>query len=226
MRRSAGCIGLFLAAASLVAACDRSDSVVIVKVDADPDVADVFQLRAFVSSGGSGVMRLFPTTPAAQRIAMPTSFSLTVPRDRTGAFDIALDGLYNLPGSFGNMGPGGSTFNFVWSETGQGRMGTHPWADLRRYIANSPYYQADKIHTPFLLIHGKKDDTCPVEGAEKMFNALKRLDRTAELAIYDGEGHVPGDWSLVNAVDATQRMVDWYAKYVMSPRGAEKGGSR
>ena len=127
---------------------------------------------------------------------------------------IALDGLYDLSGDYARMGPGGSTFNFVWSETGQGRMGTHPWADLRRYLANSPYYQADKIHTPFLLIHGKKDDTCPVEGAEKMYNALKRLDRTAELAIYDGEGHVPGDWSLVNAVDATQRMVDFLEKHV------------
>ncbi|HTO75832.1 MAG TPA: prolyl oligopeptidase family serine peptidase [Thermoanaerobaculia bacterium] len=134
---------------------------------------------------------------------------------------IALDGLYDLAGDYARMGPGGSTFNFVWSETGQGRMGTHPWADLRRYLANSPYYQADKIHTPFLIIHGKKDETCPVEGAGKMFNALKRLDRTAELALYDGEGHVPGDWSLVNAVDATQRMIDWLANYDAASAGVK-----
>jgi dipeptidyl aminopeptidase/acylaminoacyl peptidase len=132
---------------------------------------------------------------------------------------IALDGLYDLPGDYARMGAGGSTFNFIWSETGQGRMGTHPWADLRRYLANSPYYQADKIHTPFLLVHGKKDETCPVEGAEKMFNALKRLNRTAELAIDDGEGHVPGDWSLVNAVDATERMVAWLSKHVLGTKG-------
>ena len=134
---------------------------------------------------------------------------------------IALDGLYDLAGDFARMGAGGTTFNFVWSETGQGRMGTHPWADLRRYLANSPYYQADKIHTPFLIIHGKKDETCPVEGAEKMFNALKRLERTAELAIYDGEGHVPGDWSLVNAVDATQRMVDFLGRHVTATPAAK-----
>jgi dipeptidyl aminopeptidase/acylaminoacyl peptidase len=98
-------------------------------------------------------------------------------------------------------------------------MGTHPWADLRRYLANSPYYQADKIHTPLLLIHGKKDDTRPVEDAEKMFNALKRLGRTAQIAVYDGESHVPGTWSLVNALDATQRMVDWLEKYMSPPTG-------
>ncbi|MGD1148837.1 MAG: prolyl oligopeptidase family serine peptidase [Thermoanaerobaculaceae bacterium] len=132
---------------------------------------------------------------------------------------IALDGDYDLAGDYGRMAPGGGESNFMWSETGQGRMGTHPWGDLRRYLANSPYYQADKIHTPLLLIHGKKDETCSVEGAGKMFNALKRLGRAAQLAIYDGEGHVPGDWSLVNAVDATQRMVEWLAKY-MAPATA------
>jgi dipeptidyl aminopeptidase/acylaminoacyl peptidase len=135
---------------------------------------------------------------------------------------MALDGLYDLAGGYARMGPGGGTFNFVWSETGQGRMGSHPWADLKRYIANSPYYQADKIHTPLLLIHGKKDETCPVEDAEKLFNALKRLNRTAELAVYDGESHVPGEWSLVNAVDASQRMLDWLAKYMAPPQKAAR----
>jgi dipeptidyl aminopeptidase/acylaminoacyl peptidase len=135
---------------------------------------------------------------------------------------ISLDGLFDLPGAYARMGPGGSTFNFVWSETGQGRMGTHPWADLRRYLANSPYYQADKIRTPLLLIHGKKDETCPVEGAERMYNALKRLQRTSELAIYDGEGHVPGDWSLANAVDAAQRMIDWLGKYMAPQKTASR----
>jgi dipeptidyl aminopeptidase/acylaminoacyl peptidase len=128
---------------------------------------------------------------------------------------IALDGLYDLGAGYARMDPGGSTFNFVWSETGQGRMGTHPWADLRRYLANSPYYLADKIHTPLLLIHGEKDDACPVEGAERMYNALKRLKRTAQLAVYAGEGHVPGTWSLVNAVDAGKRMTDFLEKYLL-----------
>jgi dipeptidyl aminopeptidase/acylaminoacyl peptidase len=135
---------------------------------------------------------------------------------------IALDGLYDLGAGYARMDPGGSTFNFVWSETGQGRMGTHPWADLRRYLANSPYYLADKIHTPLLLIHGEKDDACPVEGAERMYNALKRLKRTAQLAVYAGEGHVPGTWSLVNAVDAGNRMTEFLEKYLLAS-GNSKG---
>jgi hypothetical protein len=93
MRRRAVGIGLFLVAASVAPACDKSDSVVIVKVSADPDVANVFQLRAQVSNAGEGVTRLFPATAGGPAIVFETSFSLTVPRDRTGALDIALEGL-------------------------------------------------------------------------------------------------------------------------------------
>jgi dipeptidyl aminopeptidase/acylaminoacyl peptidase len=128
---------------------------------------------------------------------------------------MALDGVYDLASGFAKMDAGGGSFSFVWSETGQGRMGTHPWANLQRYLTNSPYFRADRIHTPLLLIHGAIDKTCPVEQAEQMYNALKRLDRTAELAVYAGEGHVPGDWSLVNAVDATDRMLTWLERYMV-----------
>ena len=137
---------------------------------------------------------------------------------------MALDGVYDIAGDYARMGPGGGN-SFFWAETGQGRMGNHPWAEMRRFLANSPYYQADKIHTPLLLIHGQKDETCPVEGAEKMFNALKRLDRTAELAVYEGEGHVPGWWSQVNAVDAAERMLAWLDKYMVAPEAPAKGGA-
>jgi dipeptidyl aminopeptidase/acylaminoacyl peptidase len=129
---------------------------------------------------------------------------------------VAMNGVYDLAGNYSSMHSTGANVFFLWSESGQGRMGTHPWADARRYLANSPYHQADKIRTPLLLVHGRNDDTCPVVEAEKMFNALKRLDRTAQLAVYDGEGHVPGEWSLVNAVDVTQRMLDFIGKYTAS----------
>jgi cysteine-rich repeat protein len=93
MRRGALSIGLIGLAASLAVACSRSDSAVIVKVTADADVPSVFQLRASVSNAGEGATRFFPVTPAATAIVFDTSFSVTVPRDRSGALDIALDGL-------------------------------------------------------------------------------------------------------------------------------------
>jgi dipeptidyl aminopeptidase/acylaminoacyl peptidase len=127
---------------------------------------------------------------------------------------IAISGLYDLPGRYSWMDRNGLAGSARWSETGQGRMGTHPWADLLRYVDNSPYYQADRIHTPLLMLHGEADNTCPVEDARKMFNALKRLDRTAQLATYAGEGHVVYEWSTANAVDGTSRMIEFLDRYL------------
>jgi len=95
MRRSAAGIGLVLLAATLSAApaCKRSDSIVVVTVDADAAVTGVFQLRAFVSNADETTTRFFPPTPAAQPIAFQTSFSLSVPPERMGGLDIAIDGL-------------------------------------------------------------------------------------------------------------------------------------
>jgi dipeptidyl aminopeptidase/acylaminoacyl peptidase len=127
---------------------------------------------------------------------------------------IAISGLYDLGAMHSWMNPQGTAGMARWSETGQGRMGTHPWGDLRRYLANSPYYRADYVHTPLLMLHGAIDYTCPVEDARKMFNALKRLNRDAELAVYDGEGHVVYEWSRTNAVDATERMLRFLATHL------------
>jgi hypothetical protein len=93
MRARFTSVGIALIAASFAAACDKSDSVVVVKVSADADVPNVMQLRAFISNAGEIQKRDFPMMPAATPIAFDTSFSLTVPRERTGALDIALDGL-------------------------------------------------------------------------------------------------------------------------------------
>ncbi len=127
---------------------------------------------------------------------------------------VALDGTYDLAGSYSWMSRSGTMVARLWSEKGQGRMGTHPWGDLKRYIDNSPYYRADRINTPFLMLHGASDQTCPVEESRKMFSALDRLGKTAHLAVYEGEGHVIWEWSFVNAVDGYQRSLDFLKKYL------------
>lgn len=83
---------VLVAAAVAVGACEKSDAIVVVTVAADQDVAGVFRLRAVASNAGTGATRTFPAAATAD-ITFPTTFSLTVPRDRTGALDIALEGL-------------------------------------------------------------------------------------------------------------------------------------
>jgi len=134
----------------------------------------------------------------------------------------AVSGIYDLASNYRVLRPGDS-FGVRWSEKGQGRMGQPPWSDLRRYVENSPYFRADRIHTPILIIHGRQDSTCPVDGAEKMFSALKRLGRTAQLAVYEGQGHVIYEWEQKQAVDAAERTLDFLRRHLGKGRDQSIG---
>jgi len=128
---------------------------------------------------------------------------------------VAVSGIYDLPGTYGHMDETGGSFWVGWSEGGQARMGTHPWAALRRYIDNSPYYQADKIFTPLLIVHG--DEDMAYHDAEKLFTALRRLERPAQLVTYAGQGHVIYEWKRSSAIDAARRMVEFYRRHLGDP---------
>lgn len=58
-------------------------------------------------------------------------------------------------------------------------------------------------------MHGDQDMVA-YHDAEKLFSALRRMERDAQLAIYHGQGHVVSDWSRTNAVDASRRMVSFF----------------
>ncbi len=135
---------------------------------------------------------------------------------------VAISGIYDLASRYGTL-RAGENFAVWWSEKGQGRMGQPPWSDLRRYIDNSPYCRADRIHTPILLIHGREDAGCPVSEAEKMFVALKRLGRAAQLAVYEGQGHVVSEWEVKPAVDAADRALDFLKRHLARGRDLPTG---
>jgi dipeptidyl aminopeptidase/acylaminoacyl peptidase len=128
---------------------------------------------------------------------------------------VAVSGIYDLAGTYGYLDESGGSFWIGWSEGGQARMGTHPWANITRYLENSPYYRADRIHTPLLLVHGDKDNA--YHDAQKLFTALRRLDRPVQLATYGGMGHVIYEWTRPNAVDAARRIVAFVSDHLGEP---------
>ncbi|TCM00764.1 prolyl oligopeptidase family serine peptidase [Sphingomonas sp. PP-CC-3G-468] len=102
----------------------------------------------------------------------------------------------NLVAAYGVIDPraktqdGGisTTIAFGWFEGGQGMLGAPPWVAPERYIEASPLFQAGAMTVPTLLIHGEFD-YIPVAGAEQMFMALYRQNKTAFLLRYAAEGH-------------------------------------
>lgn len=129
---------------------------------------------------------------------------------------VASAGVYDLGGLYGYFDDSSLFFCMKWMEHGQGGMGMPPWDNPQHYFENSPYYLADKIHTPLLLLHGEDDQTCPVIEARKMFTALKRLKREAELAIYPGQGHVMHEWNQASALDGSMRVVSFFNRYLLN----------
>ena len=139
---------------------------------------------------------------------------------RTSLFRAAvpISGIFDLFGSYGHIDVDGGGFFLAWSEGGQARMGSHPWADVRRYLDNSPYYNADKITTPVLIVHGTAD--MAYHDAGKLFTALRRLGKPAQLASYLDQGHVISSWHRESAIDAARRMVEFYRRHLGDPAAA------
>ncbi len=122
---------------------------------------------------------------------------------------VAINGMFDLGAEYGRLNPDGTAGNIAWAEGGQARMGGHLWGQIPRYIENSPYYRADKIQTPLLLLAGSEDSRVPMSESSKLYTALRRLDRPAQLAIYPGQGHVVWSWHPKLAADASRRMLQF-----------------
>ena len=66
---------------------------------------------------------------------------------------------------------------------------SYPWSHRALYVDQSPLFNADKIHTPLLLLHGTVDTNVPVIESLQMFTALKLLGRDVALVEIAGENH-------------------------------------
>ncbi len=66
-----------------------------------------------------------------------------------------------------------------------------PWNRKDIYISQSALFNADKISTPLLLLHGTSDTNVPPGESTQLFTALKLLGREVEyIQIYDQDHHI------------------------------------
>ena len=66
---------------------------------------------------------------------------------------------------------------------------SYPWDSKEMYTTQSPLYNADKINTPLLLVHGTEDTNVPVGESIQMYNALRILGKPVEFVQVKGEDH-------------------------------------
>jgi dipeptidyl aminopeptidase/acylaminoacyl peptidase len=89
--------------------------------------------------------------------------------------------------------------NAMWSMYGTSDIGywfqeAHagdrpPWENLQWYLERSPLSYAKDIRTPLLIVHSESDLRCPIEQAEQLYVALKKLKRTVRFVRFPDEDH-------------------------------------
>ena len=89
---------------------------------------------------------------------------------------------------------------------------SYPWSNPDLFVKQSPLYNADKIHTPLLFLHGDKDNNVPVGESIQMFTALKLLNRpTAFVAVADQDHHILDYDKRIKWQDT---IFAWFARYL------------
>ena len=89
---------------------------------------------------------------------------------------------------------------------------SYPWSHRQLYVDQSPLFNADKIHTPLLLLHGNADTNVPLIESLQMFTALKLLGRDVALVEVEGENHHILDYAKKEKWLATQ--MAWFARWL------------
>ncbi len=96
------------------------------------------------------------------------------------------------------------------------------WEATELYTKISPFFFANKINEPILLIHGEADNntgTFPIQ-SERLFAALQGTGGTARLVMLPHESH---GYAGRESVEHTLfEMISWFDKYVKNAKPREK----
>ena len=90
--------------------------------------------------------------------------------------------------------------------------GSYPWTRKDLYVDHSPLFNADKIHTPLLFLHGTNDTNVPIGESIQMFTALKLLGRPTAFVAVEGEDHWIMDYR--KRVKWQNTIFAWFAKWL------------
>lgn len=70
---------------------------------------------------------------------------------------------------------------------------SYPWNNPDLFTRQGSLFNADKINTPLLLLHGTSDTNVPIGESIQLYNALRILGKTVEFVRVDGEDHFISD---------------------------------
>ncbi|MFA7131759.1 MAG: prolyl oligopeptidase family serine peptidase [Bacteroidales bacterium] len=89
---------------------------------------------------------------------------------------------------------------------------SYPWNRKDIYVDRSPLFNANKINTPLLLLHGDSDTNVPIGESIQMYNALKILGKEVEFISVKGENHGIVDYQ--KRLKWNNTIYAWFAKHL------------
>jgi len=95
-------------------------------------------------------------------------------------------------------------------------VGEDPWDAEDIWFRPSPIKYVKNVKTPLLIIHGENDLRCPMEQAEQLFIALKKLKKIVEFIRFPGEphGNVHHMVKPSHTTEAFRHTLRWFNKYL------------
>jgi dipeptidyl aminopeptidase/acylaminoacyl peptidase len=101
-------------------------------------------------------------------------------------------------------------WGYLYSATASAN--SFPWNNKKLYVDHSPLFNAEKIHTPMLLLHGTADTNVPTGESIQLYTALKLLGRPVELVEIKGQNHHIIDYN--KRILWQKTIFAWLAKYL------------
>lgn len=90
---------------------------------------------------------------------------------------------------------------------------SYPWNNPELFTKQGSLFNADKINTPILLLHGNKDTNVPIGESIQLYNALKIQNKEVEFIEVDGENHtIVGD--LDKQILWHNSIMAWFARWL------------
>lgn len=110
------------------------------------------------------------------------------------------------PASYWGFGYWGYSYNTVAAAD------SYPWNNQELYSGHAPLFNADKVHTPILFMHGGADTNVPINESIQMFTALKILGRETAFITVDGENHHILDFN--KRIRWHDSIMAWFARWL------------
>ncbi|MDA7027552.1 S9 family peptidase [Bacillus sp. CLL-7-23] len=95
------------------------------------------------------------------------------------------------------------------------QVGADLFDDFEYLWDRSPLKYVDQVETPLLILHGERDDRCPIEQGEQLFTALKKRGKEVKLIRFPNASHnLSRNGHPKQRTKRLQYMTDWFKTYL------------